>query len=229
MYSLSRRALAEFIGTMALIFVGGASILSDQLSGGNVTLVGIALAHGLTIAVMASAFGHISGAHLNPAVTVGAFIARKISAGDSVVYWISQLAGAALGAVLLTLVFDPATRAAASLGTPGFGAGVSISQGLTFEIVATFLLVLVVCATAIDDRGAFSVVSGLPIGFVVLFDILAGGPLTGAAMNPARVFGPAVVGGYWANHWVYWVGPLAGGALAGLLYTSLYLKRPAVS
>ena len=229
MYSLSRRALAEFIGTMALIFVGGASILSDQLSGGNVTLVGIALAHGLTIAVMASAFGHISGAHLNPAVTVGAFVAKKISAGDSVVYWISQLAGAALGAVLLTLVFDPATRAAASLGTPGFGAGVSISQGLTFEIVATFLLVLVVCATAIDERGAFSVVSGLPIGFVVLFDILAGGPLTGAAMNPARVFGPAVVGGYWANHWVYWVGPLAGGALAGLLYTSLYLKRPAVS
>ena len=229
MYSLSRRALAEFIGTMALIFVGGASILSDQLSGGNVTLVGIALAHGLTIAVMASAFGHISGAHLNPAVTVGAFIARKISAGDSVVYWISQLAGGALGAVLLTLVFDPATRAAASLGTPGFGAGVSISQGLTFEIVATFLLVLVVCATAIDERGAFSVVSGLPIGFVVLFDILAGGPLTGAAMNPARVFGPAVVGGYWANHWVYWVGPLAGGVLAGLLYTSLFLKRPAVS
>lgn len=229
MYSLSRRALAEFIGTMALIFVGGASILSDQLSGGNVTLVGIALAHGLTIAVMASAFGHISGAHLNPAVTVGAFFAKKISAGDSVVYWISQLAGAALGAVLLTLVFDPATRAAASLGTPGFGAGVSISQGLTFEIVATFLLVLVVCATAIDERGAFSVVSGLPIGFVVLFDILAGGPLTGAAMNPARVFGPAVVGGYWANHWVYWVGPLAGGALAGLLYTSLYLRRPAVS
>ena len=229
MYSLSRRALAEFIGTMALIFVGGASILSDQLSGGNVTLVGVALAHGLTIAVMASAFGHISGAHLNPAVTVGAFFAKKISAGDSVVYWISQLAGAALGAVLLTLVFDPATRAAASLGTPGFGAGVSISQGLTFEIVATFLLVLVVCATAIDERGAFSVVSGLPIGFVVLFDILAGGPLTGAAMNPARVFGPAVVGGYWANHWVYWVGPLAGGALAGLLYTSLYLRRPAVS
>jgi glycerol uptake facilitator-like aquaporin len=95
--------------------------------------------------------------------------------------------------------------------------------------VATFFLVLVVCATAIDERGAFSVVSGLPIGFVVTFDILAGGPLTGAAMNPARVFGPAAVGGYWANHWVYWVGPIAGGAIAGLLYSTLYLKRPAVS
>lgn len=229
MYSLSRRALAEFIGTLALIFVGGASILSDQLSGGNVTLVGIALAHGLTIAVMASAFGHISGAHLNPAVTVGAFVAKKISAADGAVYWISQLAGAAAGALLLTLVFDPATTSAANLGTPGFGAGVSISQGLTFEIVATFFLVLVVCATAIDERGAFSVVSGLPIGFVVTFDILAGGPLTGAAMNPARVFGPAAVGGYWANHWVYWVGPLLGGAFAGLLYSGLYLKRRVVS
>lgn len=225
MYSLSRRALAEFIGTLALIFVGGGSILSDQLSGGNVTLVGIALAHGLTIAVMASAFGHISGAHLNPAVTLGAFCAKKISAADGVVYWFAQLAGAAAGALLLTFVFDSATRSAASLGTPGFGAGVSIAQGLTFEIVATFFLVLVVCATAIDPRGAFTVVSGLPIGFVVTFDILAGGPLTGAAMNPARVFGPAAVGGYWANHWVYWVGPLLGGALAGLLYSSAYLRR----
>lgn len=225
MYSLSRRALAEFIGTLALIFVGGGSILSDQLSGGNVTLVGIALAHGLTIAVMASAFGHISGGHFNPAVTLGAFFAKKISAAGAAVYGIFQLAGAAAGALLLTLVFDPATRSAASLGTPGFGAGVSISQGLTFEIVATFFLVLVVCATAIDERGAFTVVSGLPIGFVVTFDILAGGPLTGAAMNPARVFGPAAVGGYWANHWVYWVGPLLGGAVAGLLYSSLYLKR----
>jgi len=229
MYSLPRRALAEFIGTLALIFVGGGSILSDQLSGGNVTLVGIALAHGLTIAVMASAFGHISGGHVNPAVTLGAFFAKKISAADAAVYWISQLAGAAAGALLLTLVFDPATRSAARLGTPGFGAGVSISQGLTFEIVATFFLVLVVCATAIDERGAFKVVSGLPIGFVITFDILAGGPLTGGAMNPARVFGPAVVGGYWANHWVYWVGPLLGGAIAGLLYSSFYLRRPAVS
>ncbi|HVE66036.1 MAG TPA: MIP family channel protein [Thermoanaerobaculia bacterium] len=227
-YSLSRRALAEFIGTLALIFVGGGSILSDKLSGGNVTLVGIALANGLTIAVMASAFGHISGAHLNPAGTLGAFFAKRISATDGAVYWISQLAGAAAGALLLTLVFDPATTAAASLATPGFGAGVSISQGLTFEIAATFFLVLVVCATAIDERGAFAVVSGLPIGFVVTVNILAGGPLTGAAMNPARAFGPAAVGGYWANHWVYWVGPLVGGAIAGLLYSGLYLTRRAV-
>lgn len=224
MYPLSRRALAEFVGTMALIFIGAGSILSDRLAGGEVTLVGIALAHGLTIAVMVSAFGHISGGHLNPAVTFGARLAGKISTGDAVMYWAAQLAGGVAGALLLTLVFDPATREAATLGTPGLGAGVTVAQGLVFEIVATFFLVLVVCATAIDERGAFKVVSGIPIGLVVTFDILAGGPLTGAAMNPARTFGPAVVGGFWANHWIYWVGPLAGGGLAGLLYSRLYLK-----
>jgi len=209
MYSLSRRALVEFIGTLALIFIGAGSILSDRLAGGGVSLVGIALAHGLTIAVMASAFGHISGGHLNPAVTFGAFFARKISPGDAAVYWI----------------FDPATRQAVNLGTPGLGAGISVPQGLVFEIVATFFLVLVVCATAIDERGAFTVISGLPIGFVVTFDILAGGPVSGASMNPARSFGPALVGGHWAHHWIYWLGPLAGGALAGILYSSLYLRR----
>jgi len=229
MYPLSRRALAEFIGTLALIFIGAGSILSDRLAGGEVTLVGIALAHGLTIAVMVSAFGHISGAHLNPAVTVGALVANKISPVDAAVYWISQLAGGVSGALLLTLVFDPATRQAANLGTPGLGAGVTVGQGLVFEIVATFFLVIVVCATAIDPRGAFKIVAGLPIGLVITFDILAGGPLTGASMNPARTFGPAAVGGFWANHWIYWVGPLVGGAIAGLLYSTFFLRRSDVA
>jgi len=223
MYPLSRRAIAEFIGTLALVFVGAGSILADRLAGGGVSLVGIALAHGFTVVVMASAFGHISGGHINPAVTLGALVAKKILPGDAVVYWIAQLAGGVCGALLLTAVFDASTRQAASLGTPGLAAGVTIGQGLVFEIVATFFLVLVVCATAIDPRGAFTVISGIPIGLVVAFDILAGGPLTGASMNPARSFGPALVGGYWANHWIYWVGPLIGGAVAGLLYSTLYL------
>ncbi|HEY3170124.1 MAG TPA: MIP family channel protein [Thermoanaerobaculia bacterium] len=229
MYPLSRRALAEFIGTLALIFIGAGSILSDRLAGGDVSLVGIALAHGLTIAVMVSAFGHISGAHLNPAVTVGALVANKISPVDAAVYWISQLAGGVSGALLLTLVFDSATRQAANLGTPGLGAGVTVGQGLVFEMVATFFLVIVVCATAIDPRGAFKVVAGLPIGLVITFDILAGGPLTGASMNPARTFGPAAVGGFWANHWIYWVGPLVGGAIAGILYSTFFLRRSDVA
>jgi MIP family channel proteins len=225
MYPLFRRAIAEFIGTLALIFIGAGSILADRLAGGGVSLVGIALAHGLTIAVMVSAFGHISGGHFNPAVTLGAFVANKIALSDAAVYWIAQLAGGVCGALLLTAVFDSSTRQAANLGTPALGAGVTNGQGLVFEIVATFFLVLVVCATAIDPRGAFSVLSGLPIGLVITFDILAGGPVTGGSMNPARTFGPAVVGGYWANHWIYWIGPLAGGAIAALLYSGLFLRR----
>jgi MIP family channel proteins len=229
MYPLSGRAVAEFIGTFALVFVGVGSILSDRVAGGDVTLVGIALAHGLTIAAMVSAFGHVSGAHLNPAVTLAAFIGKKISAGDAFAYVTAQLAGAIAGAFFLTMVFDPATRDAANLGTPGLASGVTIAQGLVFEAVATFLLVIVVFATAVDPRGAFTVVSGIPIGLVVTFDVLAGGPLTGAAMNPARAFGPALVAGLWTSHWVYWVGPMVGGTLAALLYTSLYLRRPNVA
>lgn len=229
MYSLSGRAVAEFIGTFALVFVGVASILSDRAAGGAVGLVGIALAHGLAIAAMVSAFGHVSGAHFNPAVTFAAFLGRKITAGDALAYVTAQLAGAVAGAFLLTMVFDPASREATNLGTPGLASGVTIAQGLVFEIVATFLLVIVVFATAVDPRGAFTVVSGIPIGLVVTFDVLAGGPLTGAAMNPARAFGPALLSGVWAHHWLYWVGPLAGGAIAALLYTTLYLRRPSAA
>ena len=103
--------------------------------------------------------------------------------------------------------------------------GVSPLQGVLFELIATFFLVFVVFATAIDDNGAFKMVAGFAIGLVVAFDILAGGPLTGASMNPARTFGPALVGNVWAAHWVYWVGPLAGGGLAALLYSRLYLRK----
>ncbi|MFQ5778961.1 MAG: MIP/aquaporin family protein, partial [Terriglobia bacterium] len=220
-----QKALAEFIGTLALIFIGAGSICANQFTNGGVGLVGIALAHGLTIAVMVSAVGHISGGHINPAVTFGAWVARKISTGEALVYWGAQLAGGTAGALLLTLVFAPATRQAVNLGTPALASNVSFSAGVIFELVMTFFLVFVVFASAIDERGAFKMVGGFAIGMVVTFDILAGGPLTGASMNPARTFGPALVAGFWANHLVYWLGPLAGGALAGLLYNGVFLRR----
>lgn len=222
----TQKAVAEFIGTLALIFIGAGSICANQFTNGGVGLVGIALAHGLTIAVMVSAVGHISGGHINPAVTFGAWAARKISTREALVYWIAQLAGGTAGAGLLTLVFAPATRQAVNLGTPALASNVTFSAGVIFELVMTFFLVFVVFATAIDDRGAFKIVGGFAIGLVVTFDILAGGPLTGASMNPARTFGPALVAGFWTNHAVYWLGPLAGGALAGLLYNAVFLRRP---
>ncbi len=224
-YSTPQKAVAEFIGTLALIFIGAGSILSDRLTDGGVGLAGIALAHGLTIAVMVSAIGHISGGHINPAVTFGAWIAGKIPSREAVVYWVAQLAGGAVGAMFLLFLFDDDVRQAVQLGTPVLAEGVSPLQGVLFELIATFFLVFVVFATAIDDNGAFKMVAGFAIGLVVAFDILAGGPLTGASMNPARTFGPALVGNVWAAHWVYWVGPLAGGGLAALLYSRLYLRK----
>lgn len=224
--SMTQKAVAEFIGTLALIFIGAGSICANSFSGGAVGLVGIALAHGLTIAVMVSAVGHISGGHINPAVTFGAWIGKKISTTAAAIYWAAQLAGGLAGAILLVLVFDPTTRQAVNLGTPALGPRVTSAQGAVFELVMTFFLVFVVFATAIDERGAFKMVGGFAIGLVVTFDILAGGPVTGASMNPARSFGPAAVSGFWVGHWVYWVGPLLGGGLAGALYTGAFLRRP---
>ena len=123
------------------------------------------------------------------------------------------------------LAFDPATRAAVNLGTPSLASGVTLFQGIVVEVLLTFFLVFTVFATAIDDRGAFKMVGGFAIGMVVTFDILAGGALTGASMNPARSFGPAVVANFWTAHLVYWVGPLAGGLLAGLFYNGVFLRR----
>ena len=223
--NIADKALAEFIGTLALIFIGAGSICANAASNGGVGLVGIALAHGLTLAVMVTAIGHISGGHINPAVTLAALVTKKISPPDAGAYILAQLAGGAAGAALLTQVFGAGPRLAANLGTPALADGVSLFQGILFELVMTFFLVFVVFATAIDDRGAFKMVGGFAIGLVVTFDILAGGPVTGAAMNPARAFGPALVANSWSAHHVYWIGPLAGGLLAATLYNGVFLRR----
>ncbi|MFN2385829.1 MAG: MIP family channel protein [Thermoanaerobaculia bacterium] len=223
-FTTTQRALAEFVGTFALIFVGAGSILVNQMTGGGTGLPGIALAHGLAIAVMVSAIGHISGGHINPAVTFAALLARRISPSLAAAYVAAQLAGAVAAAMLLAPLFDAQTRQAVQLGTPALGAGVTAGQAILFEAIATFFLVFVVAATGFDERGAFKAVAGFPIGLTVTIDILVGGPLTGAAMNPARAFGPAVVAGYWSNHWVYWIGPLLGAGIAALLYSAAYLR-----
>lgn len=209
-----RPCLAEAIGTFALIFIGVGAI---KAAGSD--LLAVALAHGLTIAVFVSATGHISGGHLNPAVTFGALVGGKIRFGDALLYWISQLVGASLAALACLAVYD---RQVLVSGTPQLGAGISGSQGIFVEAILTFFLVFVVYGTAIDARGPK--IGGLAIGLTVGLDILFGGPLTGAAMNPARVFGPAVVAGFWRDHAVYWVGPMLGGALAGWVYRTFFLK-----
>lgn len=222
-----RRVSAEFVGTFALIFVGAGSIIAAAGALGDTGggfLVAVALAHGLTIGVMVSAVGHVSGGHFNPAVTIGAWVTQKIGGGDAIAYVASQLVGGIAGAGLLRLAIPEQLWRSVSLGTPLVG-GVSIGQAVLIEAVLTFFLLWVIFATAVDPEGTFGKIAGLAIGFTITLDILMGGPFTGAAMNPARALGPALVGGFWADHWVYWVGPIAGGVIAAALYDLLILRQ----
>jgi aquaporin Z len=208
--------IAEFIGTFALIFVGVGAIAGDYLNGGQTGLVGIALAHGLTIAVMVSATAAISGGHLNPAVTIGLMCANKVNVPSAINYIAAQCLGAITAAVLLKVCLPAAALTAVNMGTPALASGITTSMGLITEIILTFFLVFVVYGTAVDKRAPK--VGGLFIGLTVTLDILIGGPITGAAMNPSRHLGPAMLGGGWNNLWLYWVGPVIGGILAALCY-----------
>ncbi len=214
--------LCEFIGTFALVFIGVGVIVGDHINNGTTGLVGIALAHGLTIAVMVSAIAAISGGHLNPAVTIGAFVGRKINPGKALGYIIAQCLGGIVAALLIKIVIPSKILETIAMGTPMLSSEISAITGVIVEAVLTFFLVFVVFGTGIDRRAPK--VGGLFIGLTVTLDILMGGPLTGAAMNPARHLGPALLGGGFDNLWIYWVGPMTGGILAGLIY-SLFLEE----
>src|SRR6266545_3026785 len=186
-YALSRRAVAEFVGTFTLIFVGGGA----GIAAGS-DIVAVALANGLAIGIMVTNLGHISGGHFNPAITLGFLATRRIAPSLAAVYWAAQIAGAIAAAAILRglfpdRVFEGAVPHVASIEF--FDAG----KGLVVEIVLTFFLVWAVFATAVDPRGAFKSIAGLAIGLTITIDILAAGPFTGAAMNPARAFGPQLV------------------------------------
>jgi MIP family channel proteins len=214
----SRRGVAEFIGVFALVFINATAGLYNDLA---VT----ALSAGLVIAVFVSAFAGVSGGHFNPAVTLGFVVTRRIPLVMAVFYWIVQFGAAALAALLLKWIF-PSTVGASHLGAPAVNSAITSGKAVTIEAICTFFLVLVVFATAVDAKGAFDKIAGLAIGFTIAFGVMMAGPLTGGALNPARAFGPELVSGDWANAWVWYVGPLAGGALAAILYELLYLGRP---
>jgi aquaporin TIP len=213
-----RRGIAEFVGTFTLIFIGGgAGIVSGR------DIVAVALANGLAIGIMVSNLGHISGGHFNPAITAGFVATRRIELRIAGIYWVFQLGGAIIAALGLRWLFHkPAIYAAVPHVAHGFGTG----RGLVLEMVMTFFLVWAVFATAVDPRGAFKAIAGLAIGLTISIDVFVGGPITGAAMNPARAFGPEVAANFWAQGWIYWVGPIVGSLVAALVYNFLYL-RPA--
>jgi aquaporin TIP len=217
-----RRAFVELVGTFALVFVGAGTIMSlgPQADAGTLE---VALATGLVIAIMVSAVAHISGGHFNPAITFGFMLTRRISVLLGLVYWVVQFGGGVLAALLLRWVFPAANRDAANLGAPARHT-VDLGAALVLEALFTFFLVWVVYAMTADPRSTYSSVGGFAIGLTVTFGMLVAYPLTGGAFNPARAFGPELVSGYWTDAWIWYVGPLAGGAIAALLYDELYLR-----
>ena len=222
MESLGKAAVAEFVATFALIFVGAGAVI--VASSGQLDLVGVALAHGLVLAVMVSVTGHVSGGQVNPAVTIALWAAGKIGTQRGAVLIVAQMVGAVMGALLLRYVVGDAAFDAGGAGAPALAPSVAVGKGIVIEAILTFFLVFVVFGTAVDDKGPWNKTAGFTIGFTIAFDILAFGPLTGAAMNPARWFGPALVGGIWENAVVWIVGPISGAIIAGVLYTAVLLR-----
>ena len=227
MYNFAQKLTAEFLGTFALVFFGaGAACVDWYPHASNVLgLLGIALAYGLAMAIMVSSLGHISGGHFNPAITIGFWVTKRLNTLDTVAYWAAQLAGATAAAFLLKAVIPEETWHAVALGTPMFAHDYTRLNGMILEGITTFFLVLTVFATAVDERSSFRPVAGFAIGLSIVLGILIAGPFTGGALNPARAFGPALASTHWQNQGIYWVGPLAGGFLAGFLYDSLFLKK----
>ncbi|KAK0584096.1 hypothetical protein LWI29_007580 [Acer saccharum] len=219
-----KAALAEFISTLIFVFAGqGSGMAFNKLTDNGSTtpagLVAAALAHGFGLFVAVSVGANISGGHVNPAVTFGAFIGGNITLLRGILYWIAQLLGSVIACLLLKFATGGLTTSAFALSS-----GVGVWNAFVFEIVMTFGLVYTVYATAIDPKkGNLGTIAPIAIGFIVGANILAGGAFDGASMNPAVSFGPAVVSWSWDNHWVYWAGPLVGGGLAGLIYEFVFI------
>lgn len=205
--------LAEGLGTFGLVFAGCGAIMIDTLSKGQITHVGVGLVFGLIITVMIYAFGHISGAHFNPAVTLAFVFARHFPVRRLIGYWAAQLLGALLAALCLRLLFGNV----ASLGTtlPTGNGGTWQSFGL--EILLTFFLMMVIMAMATDTR-AVGQAAALAIGATVGLEALFAGPICGASMNPARSLGPALISWTWTAQWIYIVGPLLGAVAGAYVY-----------
>jgi MIP family channel proteins len=217
-----RRSFVELLGTFALVLLASGTIMSLGPESDAGTLE-VALATGLTMAVMVTAVGHISGGHFNPAITFGFILTRRMSALLGVAYWVAQLLGAVLAALLLRWIFPAANRDATNLGAPSVHT-IDIGAALVVEALITFFLVWVVFAMTTDERNAHTGVAGFAIGFVIVFGMLLAYPLTGGSFNPARAFGPELISNTWSDAWIYYVGPLAGGAIAALLYDEVYLR-----
>ena len=225
-----RNWFAEAIATYALVFFGPLSIILSVVVFGDglsiESIIMISLGHGAVIGLMVYAFGHISGAHINPAVTIPMMITKKISVQDGIGYIIFQLLGAIIAALSLKAIL-PELGAKVNFGTQGGPSELlnsSIMAGITVEIILTFFLVTVIFLTAVHKKAPAGI-HGISIGGMVFLLHLVGVPLTGASMNPARTFGPALISGFWELHWLYWVAPIIGGIIAGVIMNYVFVSK----
>ncbi|HKS66006.1 MAG TPA: aquaporin [Candidatus Acidoferrales bacterium] len=228
MYGFFQKLAAEFIGTFAIVFVGAGAICADRYlqlqNQAAFGLVGIALAYGIGVAAMVTAFAHISGGHLNPAITIGFWVTRRLDTLQSAGYCLSQLLGAVAAAYLLTVIVPEPAWAPAGLGTPDLAPEITRWRGMVLAGVMAGIIVFVYFATMLDERGAFRRLGGVPVGFAVMVSVFFGAPLVGAsAANPARTFGTALASRHWHNHGVFWIGPLFGGIIAAVIYDRFFL------
>ena len=221
MPSQTRRAVAELLGTFGLVFFGAGAVVTSGTGGFG--LLGVALVHAIVLSVMVSSTMAISGGHLNPAVTLGFLATRRIDGRSAALYIVAQLIGAALaGLALKALLPGPMLRATIA-GTPQLAGTITVPLAIGLEALLTFFLVSAVFGTAVNPEAPK--IGGFGIGLTLFFDIMVGGTFTGAAMNPARAFGPALTSGVWVGHAVYWIGPIIGGVLAALLWDKVILAK----
>lgn len=218
-----RPMFAEFLGTALFVFIGAGSVVANAMTAGGVTPLGIALAHGVGMAILISSLMGISGGHLNPAVSLGVFVAGRIDGRTLGRYVLAQLVGGIAGAALLKLLFASTAVRAVTAGAPQLSLNIGFGQGIAIEAAFTFFLVSAVFGTAISSEAPK--IGGFGIGLAIFVSALVVGGLTGAALNPARAFGPALVAWSFHSQAVYWIGPLAGGALAGWVWRVLLLPK----
>jgi aquaporin Z len=221
MPSLARlpKYLAEGLGTFCLVFAGTGAVIVNQVSGGQVTHVGVSLVFGLIVLAMIYSIGYISGAHMNPAVTLGFLSSGRLPRQEFFPYLTAQLAGAVLASAALRLIFPEA---------PTLGQTVpagSWAQSFALESIMTFILMFVVMAVATDDR-AQGIMAGVAIGATIALEALLGGPVSGASMNPARSFAPALLSGVFAHHWIYWAAPILGSVSGAWAYRFVQCESP---
>jgi MIP family channel proteins len=219
-----RPMVAEFIGTFFLCFAGVGAIVSETYRAGSVGLLGIAFAHGIALAVGITVAANASGGHVNPAVTLGLLSVGRIDLKKALFYIVAQLLGATVAVLAVKGLYPEMAGTISAYGAPKLANDVSMAQGIVIEAIMTFFLVFAVMATCVDPKSIVKM-GGLFVGLVVFFDIIAGGQMTGAAMNPARAFGSELVAWNWTSSAVYWIGPVLGGVLAAQVYDRVVMEK----